>query len=251
MRSWYTWLWPGAIGLFVLAVSLGPDRYVLLAVAVVLTGAMIAAWVTGRRRRRLAEWAATTPGWAYWPQDPSLLNISFRFPFGTGESRSVTEVLRGTFAGREAASFLYTYTERAGRGAATYRFHVVAMRLPQCLPVVEVVPEGIASRAETALGAQDMRFESEAFNRAYRIQARHERAAHAIIQPLLMERLLRPDARDVAWRIDGDWVLSWRSGATDLDTLAARLSVLAAVVSSVPQFVWQDYGYGPFPDPDR
>ena len=59
------------------------------------------------------------------------------------------------------------------------------------------------------------------------------------------------EVNGVAWRIDGDWVLSWRSGATDLDTLAARLSILAAVVSSVPQFVWQDYGYGPFPDPDR
>lgn len=251
MRSWYTGLGAGAAGLFGLAVWLGPNRSVLPLLALVVVAAGFAAWRTSGRRRRLAEWAAATPGWTYWPEDPSLLNISFRFPFGTGESRSVTEVLRGTFAGRESASFLYEFQQRAGQGAAVYRFHVVAIRLPQCLPVVEVVPEGLASRTETALGAQDMRFESEAFNRAYRVQARDERAAHAIIQPLLMERLLRPDAREVAWRIDGDWVLSWRAGVTDLDTLAARLSVLSAVVGSVPQFVWQDYGYGPFPDPDR
>lgn len=251
MRSWYTWVAAGAAGLVGLVLWLGPHRFLLPAFAVAAVAAGFGAWRGALRRRRLAEWASATPGWAYLPEDPSLLNISFRFPFGTGESRSVTEVLRGTFTDREAVSFVYTFQQRAGRGAAVFRFHVVAMRLPQCLPVVEVVPERLVERAEKALGAQDLRFESEAFNRAYRVQARDERVAYAIVQPLLMERLLRDDARDIAWRVDGDWVLSWRSGVTDLGTLAARLSLLSAVVASVPPYVWQDYGYGPFPDPDR
>ena len=250
MRGWYTWLGAAGMGLVGIVLWLSPGRVVVAAFVVLALGAAATAWRSSVRGRRLAAWAAGT-GWTYLPEDPSLLNISFRYPFGVGERRWTSEVLRGTFAGHEAASYVYAFQRRVGRGQATARFHVVALRLPQCLPVVEVVPEGVAERAGTVLGVQDLRFESEAFNRAYRVQARDERAAYAIVQPLLMERLLRDDARGVAWRIDGDWVLSWRPGSTDLDTLAARLSVLSTVVASVPQYVWQDYGYGPFPDPDR
>ncbi|HEY0120091.1 MAG TPA: hypothetical protein VGC04_15045 [Cellulomonas sp.] len=250
MRGWLAWAAAAGMGVLALVLWLSPGRLLVAAVAVAVVATAASAWRARVRGGRLAAWAAGT-GWAYLPEDPSLLNISFRYPFGTGERRWTAEVLRGTFSGHEAVSFVYAFQRQVGRGQATSRFHVVALRLPQCLPVVEVVPERAAERTESALGGQDLRFESEAFNRAYRVQARDERAAYAIVQPLLMERLLRDDAREIAWRIDGDWVLSWRPGVTDLDTLAARLSVLSAVVASVPQFVWQDYGYGPFPDPDR
>ena len=88
-------------------------------------------------------------------------------------------------------------------------------------------------------------FESEAFNRAYRVAADDQRTGHAILPPRLMERLL-PDALGNAWRIDGTWILSWEPGTTDLDRLAPRLGLLSAVVRSVPRHVWQDHG-----DPTR
>lgn len=250
MKGWPTWLAAAGMSILAAVLWLSPGRILVAVLLVLVLGAAVTAWRAGVRGRRLATWAAGA-GWVYLPADPSLLNLSFRFPFGVGERRWTSEVLRGTFTGHEAVSFVYAFQRQVGRGEATARFHVVALRLPRCLPVVEVVPERLAERAETALGGQDLRFESDDFNRAYRVQAREERAAYAIVQPLLMERMLRDDARGIAWRIDGDWVLSWRSGSTDLDGLAARLSLLSAVVASVPPYVWQDYGYGPYPDPAR
>ena len=114
-------------------------------------------------------------------------------------------------------------------------------------PTVEVTPEGLGARLAKLVGAQDVQFESEAFNRAYRVAATDQRTGHAILHPRLMERLLRADALGSAWRIGGTWILSWEPGTTDLDRLASRLGLLSAVVRSIPRHVWQDHGYDPTP----
>ena len=102
-------------------------------------------------------------------------------------------------------------------------------------------------RLATLVGGQDIRVESDDVNRAYRVAATDERFGHAIVHPRLMERLLQPDALGIAWRIEGPWILSWEPGETDLDRVAPRLGLLAAVVRSIPPHVWQDHGV----DPDR
>jgi hypothetical protein len=131
---------------------------------------------------------------------------------------------------------------RNPRDEQQVRIHVVAVRLPMWLPTVDVVPETFGVKVEKATGAQDIQFESDQFNRAYRVQARDVRAAYALVQPVLMERLLRDDARTVAWRTDGQWVLSWQYGSTDLESVARRLGVLSAVAGSIRPYVWQQYG---------
>ncbi len=218
-------------------------------VLVLLVGA-VGFWVQRKRRERLVEWARVN-GWTYVSSDPSLVDLSTRYPFGQGRSRRTSEVLRGRFQGGEALSFVYSWKTGSGKSETTHTVHVAALALPAYLPIVEVTPEGIFDRVVTAMGMQDLRFESEAFNRAFRVQAHDERTAYAVIHPRLMERLLQPDARGEAWRTDGVWILSWRNGATDLDSLGTRFALLSAIVASVPRHVWQDHGYDPLAPPAR
>ena len=60
-----------------------------------------------------------------------------------------------------------------------------------------------------------------------------------------MERLLRADARSVSFRIEGDTLLVWDAGRSDLDRIGPYGFMMAAVVESIPRFVWQDHGYDP------
>ena len=228
------------------------DGSVVLVVGVALVVGLLALgiWYQAVRRRRLTEWAARN-GWVYADSDDSLVTISDRYPFGEGHHRRTAEVLRGQFSGRDATSFVYRWRTGNGKQEQQHSVHVVAVALPAYLPIVEVVPEGLGARLARAFGGQDLSFESDEFNRAFRIQAFDEPTAYAIVHPRLMERLLLPDARQVAWRTDGVRILSWQSGTTDLGTLATRLSVVSAVVSAIPRHVWQDHGYDPLRSPAR
>lgn len=222
----------------------GPGAVFAVGLVLVVAVAVLGIWYQAKRRQRLVEWARHN-GWTYASSDPSLVGLSQRYPFGQGHGRRTSEVLRGRYGGHEALSFVYRWRTGSGKEEQTHTAHVVALALPAYLPVVQVTPESVLDRVVAAFGGQDMRFESEDFNRAYRVQASDERTAHAIVHPRLMERLLRDDARAISWRIDGTWILSWAGGATDLDSLATRYGVLSAVLAAVPRHVWQDHGHDP------
>ena len=259
MRGWHVGSITGALAVLALAMRFAPYRIEMTVFALVVVAGAVLAWRARARAGRLRTWARAT-GWVWWgADDQSLAQMCHHAPF-VGGPQKISEAMRGTYGGRDAVSFVTTIggqdttqlvTQLAGLGGTSFgtrrdeqqvRIHVVAVHLPMWLPTVDVVPETFGVKLEKAAGAQDLQFESDQFNRAYRVQARDERAAYALIQPVLMERLLRQDALSVAWRTDGSWVVSWQYGTTDLDSLARRLGVISAVAGSIRPHVWQQYG---------
>lgn len=197
-----------------------------------------------RREQATRAWAART-GWTYVGSDVSLTRRWRGTPFATGKARRASEVVTGTYAGKAATSFAYRYTTDRGEESQTSTFHVVTLALPAFLPDLQLTPDGLGARLVRALGGQDLTFESEDFNRAWRVEASDPAVAHAVLHPRLMERLLQPDARGLCVRIEGTDILCWAGGSPDLDQVARRLGVLNAIVTSVPRHVWLDHGYDP------
>jgi len=223
------------------------DLSVLLALSFFVVPALgVVAFILQRRRvRTLAAWAALN-GWEYRASAPQLTECWQGRPFGVGTSRRATEVLSGTWQGRPATSFLYRYTEKSGDNRQTHSFHVLTLTLPAFLPTLELTPEGLGTRLAKVIGGQDLQFESEDFNQAWRVTSRMPRFASDVVHPRLMERLLRPGSR-TNLRIEGTEILTWSAGTTDLDLIAPRLGLLDAVVRSIPRFVWLEHGYDPSP----
>ena len=212
---------------------------------VFVPGVLVATfWYQARRGRQLKAWAAAS-GWTFVGTDPSLVNRWPGAPFGIGRSRRATEVMVGRWGDRPAVSFTYTYVTGSGKSQTTHRFHVLALPLPAFLPSLELTPEGFGSKLLTALGAEDIQFESEDFNRAWRVAAASPKFAHDVVHPRLMERLLAPDAVGSRLHITGTDILSWAGGPTSTARIPQRLALLQAVIDSVPRYVWQDHGYDP------
>lgn len=218
-----------------------------LLVVVVPLGLVGTWWLQVKRTERLTAWAATT-GWRFEGSDPTLTMRWMGQPFGQGHSRKATDVLRGHFDGMPATSFTYRWTTGSGKEQSTYVRHVVALDLPAYLPTVELTPDGLGAKLAKVVGGQDIQFESDDFNRAWRVESRDLAVAHAIVNPRLMERLLRGDATGECLRIEGTSILSWANGATDTNTLARRLGVLVAIARAIPRHVWMDHGYDPMTD---
>lgn len=182
-------------------------------------------------------------GWRFVGADQSLLERWRGRPF-TGHGQRVSELVVGTFAGRSAMSFVLS-----GGGEATRRFHVVAVELRAFLPTLELTPDGPGATLAKAAGGADIQFESEDFNRAWRVRADDRKLAHDLVNPQVMERLLRDDARGLSVRIEGSDILCWTPGEHDLDAIWARLQLMSDVVDAIPRFVWlacgHDPGFGP------
>jgi hypothetical protein len=224
------------------------DFLALLVAAAVLVGVLRSVAVARHRRARdLRAWAATR-GWTCVPSGVDEVPKRWRgVPFGVARDPRTTDAVTGPFAGRPGCSFTYRYTTGSGQETTTRHVHVVTLTLPAYLPDLELTPEGLGSRFRKLFGARDIDFESEEFNRCWRVDCAMPRFAHDVIHPRLMHRLLQPDARDLNLRITGTDVLVWTPGRARTATIDARLRLLADVVDSVPRFVWQEHGHDPGP----
>jgi len=216
----------------------------VLVVPVLLFGAALTLGVVLHHRRveAMRRWASAI-GWTYVGSDSSLVRRWRGQPFGQGHAQRTSDVLVGTFDGARAVSFTYSWTTGSGKNQSTHRAHVVALGLPTALPWVEVTPQGLGARIAKAFGAQDIDFELQEFNDAFRVASGDPRVAHAIIHPRHMERLLAGSR--LPWRIEGADVLTWRLGGTDVTTIHPALVALRDVVAAVPRHVWQDHGWDP------
>jgi hypothetical protein len=217
--------------------------WILLVLAV--PGLLVLMYLHQRRRQQaFAAWAAQR-GWQYAASDTALTSLWSGQPFGVGRSRRATEVLTGTFEGMPVTSFTYRWTTGERQREQTDTRHVVAVWLPAFLPTLEITPDGLGAKLAKAVGGQDLRFESEEFNRTWRVECRLPKFASDVVHPRLMERLLEPDARGESMRIEGTAILTWAYGATDLDTLPYRIGLLLSVVRTIPRHVWLEHGYDP------
>ena len=196
------------------------------------------------RVKAVRAWAAGT-GWTYVGTDRSMVGRWSGRPFGLGHSKRVSELVVGLFQGRSAASFSYQYTTGSGKSQSTSTYHVLALALPAYLPTLELTPDGLGAKLAKTFGGQDIVFESEAFNRAWRVKAGDQKFAHDVVHPRLMERLLWGDAAGMSVRIEGTDVICWSAGGQRLAAIGPRLQVMCAIVNAVPRFVWLDHGYDP------
>jgi hypothetical protein len=220
---------------------------VLVIVAVLVIGGAVAWFSYQRAKKRREQFAAfaASQGWTYVAADHRLAGQWNGEPFGYGDNRRAINVMTGPFQGRNIIAFDYSYqTHTHGRGGrrttTTHRYGVVAMEMPGALPYLQIEHEGIfGGVVANALGFEDIQFESEQFNRTFRVKAADERYGHAVVHPQMMEMLLARG--EIGWRIDGNTVIGWCRGSHDPNQLMWRLDLLKQVIDQVPPYVWRDY----------
>ncbi len=235
--------------------ELNPVVMIVLAV-VVGVGLFYFNYLRAKKRREMFAGFAAQQGWQYQPGNNSMAHQWSGTPFQTGDNRRAHNVLSGAFNGHQMVAFDYSYqthsTDSKGRRTTTtHKFGVVVLQMPGALPHLEVTHEGIFGGAvANAFGFRDIQFESDQFNRAFRVKADDERFGHAVVTPRMMELLLARG--EIGWRIEGNSLVGWDKGAHNPTEVMNRLTLLQQVVEQVPPYVWRDYaGVDPRQEPQQ
>ena len=216
-------------------------------VAVFAGAVAIARGLQTKHEQQMLAWAQSA-GWQYTARMPELVLRWRGTPFAGGRGARAVDAITGTTAGgRGFVSFQYEYVVSTGKSSYTVYFWIIALRLPVVLPELHLSNENIATRIAEAFGGQDIKLESDDFNKAYRVQSSDQAAAYAVLHPRMMEWLLGPGRALSPWRITGADLVAYRSGKPRYDDLLPRLNLLDTLLDQVPRYLWSDYGRGALP----
>lgn len=234
------------------------DNQVLLfvVVGVFIVVVIVFGVVRNRAQQKKSEEFASSRGWRFTKRDDSLEETYPElFPLGQGTGRTFLNVMSFDAGALPAQSFDYRYTEVDSSSSSssetsqtTHKYHVVAVRLPQPLPLLMLRPRRKLDAIEGKI-VKPISFESTAFNDAWFVQGEHPPAAHDVIHPRMMEWLLTVDSGRTL-NLQDDTLFTYAKGIQKLEHIDGMVTFLTDFVSHVPAHVWQKAD-GEYPRPQR
>jgi Protein of unknown function (DUF3137) len=225
----------------------------LLLVATIAATAGWAVFTSSRKRRRQRAVASFAEKYSFEfsARDPFNLLWDYNFSlFEMGDGRGTENVVWGEWKGmpfRETDYWYYTTaTKEEDTNPVRYRhYSSVVVDVPAYLPQISVEHENLASKLTDHAGFPDIQFESEEFNRAFRVTSDDRAFAFKLIDPRMMHWLLSIDQR-FGFQTRGGAILMFarRLRPTDLIPLIGTAKEL---YDHIPRLVWTDYGTGSEP----
>ncbi len=219
----------------------------ILLVAAVVAGALYLTRLRERPRQEALRDEADRRGLTYSKEDPfGILDEPFAlFRRTAGRYGEVDNVLAGSWHGLEIRAFDYSYSESEDRER---RISAAMAVIPGIWPSLEIRAESLLTSAADVLGAPDIRFESEAFNRAFEVRSPDRRFASAVVDARMMEWLLGLSPPP-GLEISGHWILAYGDEVRPWE-IDRVLGLLESFIGHVPQSVSSLYPAAPPPRPD-
>jgi len=217
----------------------------IVIVALAVAGLAFGSWWLNQARRREWHMRAMKLGLTYSRGDPfGLLGLPFGL-FSKGDDRGIDHTASGHFGDREVKLFDYWYydesTDSKGNRSRTYsRFTCAVAEVGVPLPHLSIGREGVLSRLAAAVGFRDIEFESEEFNRRFKVKGDDRRFATYVVDARMMEWLLHADPANT-FEIAERWLLVHihRLRPRELPLL---LLALTGFEDKIPDVVWDVYG---------
>jgi hypothetical protein len=199
---------------------------------------------TGRVRRLAAT--ANRHRWLYSEKDVFGLGAYDFALFDRGSVRGFENTVWGNLKGVpfQFADYWYSTEYEAEEPSLRLRtgtkdMSCVVIRMNAYVPRVMVDPESLSTWVNDPTDELDLQFESEEFNRRFRIQAHDRLFAYKLIVPSMMQWLLAmPDRYGVEIYKSALVVYAPRRDPSDMYTMVACAT---GVLDRIPKLVWREY----------
>lgn len=144
-----------------------------------------------KKRREDMQETAESMGLTFYPNgDATLLSRLSQFKlFSQGRGRKMRNLIQGDSGEVKIAIFDYQYTTGNGKNSQTHRQSVVSLQSAELVcPDFSMRPEGMFDKIGSALGFQDIDFESHPnFSKSFVLQSSNEKAIREYFTPALLE----------------------------------------------------------------
>jgi hypothetical protein len=164
---------------------------IIIGVAVVVVIGIGFSIIAERKRREGLERAAEEMGLVFFPEGNDILFDQlggFRL-FNQGHARKMKNLIQGDSGEVKIAIFDYIYKTGSGDKQATHRVTVALLQSNQLqCPDFTMRPEGVFDKIGSALGFQDIDFDSHPeFSNLFVLQGSNEEAVRKFFTPRLLE----------------------------------------------------------------
>jgi hypothetical protein len=216
---------------------------VAIVVAAVILAVTLSAYFYYQREAAFAR-VATSLGLKFSERDTSSVR-QLGFPlFHEGRGIESGNLVSGTLQGTPVAAFDFAYwTEvRDSKGGTHREYHRFLCAVtdigPSCPPLV-LEHRGLIGRVAGALGLDGVQFESDDFDKAYRVICGDRRFATALVDPAMMAWLLDAPS-PVAFQTAGPHLLAVSTDRRP-DAIPGLFHALVDFRAHIPAMVASDY----------
>ena len=126
--------------------------------------------------------------------------------FHRGSKRTVDCEIGGVHNGLNMRIFDYKYYVNNGKNGQWYKFTCGMTMIPAACPPLHIAHQGFFASIENLLGGHDIEFESDDFNKRFRVKCADQKFAFSLIDGQMMEWLLGAENFSNV-EIVGPWVL--------------------------------------------
>ncbi|MCK4626317.1 MAG: hypothetical protein KAV00_13450 [Phycisphaerae bacterium] len=188
------------------------------------------------RERRLKTWA-TGKGLEYdWGPNRHLF---YEFPqfecLQPGVNRYAYNIVKGIWKDRNVLAFDYHF--KVDPKGPTCYFSAVIVESHTPLKTLLIRPEKFSDKVANSLGFHDIEFESDEFNRMFRIGAPEKRWAYDVLHPRVMEILISEPKFLI--KFEGMYAIAYRPMVMSIEDFDAGIELLCGILDLVPEYVTQ------------
>ncbi len=207
----------------------------------------VGAWIVIEGRRRKATTAAlaeplSARGWTLAERGDHVAAGLTVVPFGAGSQRRCEDVIQSR--DKDIVSFTYRWTTGSGKNKNHHTRRVTMLMGGPNLPKLEVEADTVIAKMRAVASGGDHNVELAEFNKAWSVRATDERAGHAVLHPLMIDRFMQPDlwGRAVFFERGGvglvDYVVQFEDIVTHTD---AAVATLRDIDRLIPEFLRAEF----------
>jgi hypothetical protein len=212
-----------------------------LAVAAIIAGVAVGAWLAARRRKALGEWAAAH-GLIFRPDEDAEMETRLGgFDcLCQGDRRYAYNGMEGLWDGRSFVGFDYhyqTYSHDSKGHRQTHHHHFSAVALGCDWPLKDLFirPETFFDKLKEFVGLEDINFESAEFSRKFFVKASDRRWAYDVLHARAIEWLLGRPAFCIQFA--GDKALAWHNARFKPDEFTAAAETVDGLLDLLPDYL--------------
>lgn len=199
----------------------------------------------GKKRAEQAALTANTLGLTYARGDVvGLLRSGHEF-FRKGDKQEIRHTVYGDYKGHRVVlvdfiSINVSTNAQGQRSESRHPYSVALAEFDTRFPALGISPEGLGQKLFNTVGvSRDVQFESEAFNRTFKVKSTDERFPYVVIDAAMIDHLMSKQVGAHFELLGTDVLLI--SEKLDWSQMASLLEQLLDFCDHIGRLAWEDY----------